>query len=299
MSSIINSLAAIFLSTGLSALAQDTPPCFSNADFRDIGDLTQYIHKTTDYYEGTPRIPLDNMATSAQQKYAATGKIQCNGYKGSAQLTVKNNLITTAGHILTGRNDCKSRARATDCEFIIRSHGRDRTIKVSRLVGTGFRCPTLPEIPDDWAVMQLAESVDDVQPYSIDPAKVRALRRGDQVVTVARSADFVVNHKNVMHYGQCSILNTYGTYSAPTGFSTACGCSKMCSGGSLLSADSASSLLGIVVEDFEKIEDLMSAIKKGKPNIAHWKEDGSGTYYTPLSGEFLRTIDQASRDVSI
>jgi hypothetical protein len=37
----------------------------------------------------------------------------------------------------------------------------------------------------------------------------------------------------------------------------------------------------------------------GKPKIVHWEKDGAGSYYVPLTGDFLRTLQQAVHEVSI
>ena len=172
---------------------------------------TNNVVGVADYYEAPPRIPVSRLPTSVQQRYAATGIIQCNGFEGSAQLTIKNNLITTAGHMLNDRDTCAKIAEPNQCVFIVNSQGRSRSVRVKNLVATGFRCPRENDVQDDWAVMALSEPIDDVTPYSVDPDKIIALRKNDSVVTVAHSVDFIVSSQNAKHYGECTILKIYGS----------------------------------------------------------------------------------------
>jgi membrane-associated protease RseP (regulator of RpoE activity) len=146
--------------------------------------------------------------------------------------------------------------------------------------------------------MTLAEPVDDVVPYPVELEKILALRRGDKVITVAHSMDFIASGQYPKHYGKCAILDIYGPYSAPTGYSTACGGAEYSSGGSLLSVGPMPTLLGIWVQNFESVSVLERAEKLGKPNIVHWQKDSAGSYYVPIAGEFWKALADAA-DVDV
>src|SRR5262245_34632147 len=112
--------------------------CVALLAFRSSVELCYAV----DYFEGQPRIPLMNLGAHVQKQYAATGKMVCKGNaQGTAQLTVKANIITTVGHALENPFSCEHLSHPNQCIFTVRSHGRERSIPIKRLVGTGLHCP--------------------------------------------------------------------------------------------------------------------------------------------------------------
>lgn len=266
-----------------------------------------------DYFEAPPRVTVASLGPEAEARYAATGKIQCkllNGGQsgfGSAQLTYKHDLITTSGHALIDiwgpDSRCVSLSKATDCRFIIKSHGATRSIEVVKLEGTGISCPLGTWPDNDWAVMRLKEPIDDVKPYSVDRVKSEGLVIGSQVVTIGHSIDFQSPNPRQFtgpkHYGLCSVLAVDFGPPAAT-LRTACGCSFGCSGGSLLSLDPNPVLLGIVTASFENYEhggfgSECEAGERGKPDVVHFEKNRYGTDYRTLSGDFLSTLLNAGK----
>jgi len=277
-----------------------------DSDHEDVEDFSKYIIQVTDYYESPPRVAVSSLPQTQQDLYKPTGELICKGAPGSAfdhqvwgytaQLTVKNNLITTSGHAFYDQDTCQLKSRPQDCSFVIKTHGAVKSIPLADKVDLGLHCPESIATEDDWAVMKLSMAVDDIQPYQVDSIKAASLKNGDDVVTVAHSVDFQPPAKKglgPLHYGECKILKTYGDGSTAS-VSTACGCGYGCSGGSLLTAAANPALLGVEVQTFESPADSDKAIKSGTPNVVHWQEDGAGTYYVTIGGKFLSAIRQGS-----
>ncbi|WP_438275804.1 hypothetical protein [Nitrobacter sp.] len=181
---------------------------------RSVDEFSKYLVKVADYFEAPPRIAVASLDKASQNRYAATGKLYCrllNGrqtYKGSAQLTYKHDLITTAGHSLINieGTNCQTMARAQDCKFIINVGGKTREMGIAGLEGIGLSCPTKNSPDDDWAIMRLMRPIKDVEPYGISNQS-QLLSIGTRVVTVAHSVDFkspAQHELGVKHYGMCS-----------------------------------------------------------------------------------------------
>lgn len=268
-------------------------PCRSSvSQFRDFRNMIHEIavfgeadRRTEEDYATENKIDLDIV----RKRFGATGAIDCNGAKGSAQLTIKNNIITTVAHALKDPNKCITWAKATDCKFTIRSHGRNREIKVKKSFATGFdhvECPHL--LADDWAVFQLAEPVDDVEPYQVDPAAIKGVHKNQDVVAVGRSIDFMNGKK---HVGNCKIGDTF-QYK----FKTECDAAEMTSGGSLLNGNMDHPLLlGIFVSSSETEEQLNAALKAGKVNSGPYNGETWRSQTLAIQGDFYSALIAAAR----
>jgi hypothetical protein len=267
--------------------------------------FTAQISYGADYYEAPPRVAVESLPVEEQNLYAATGTIDCKGYGpfsrynfiGSAQLTLKNDVITTVGHLIFDLSNwrCVQRSKAENCKFIIQSHGSRREFPVEKMIGTGTTCPGDRALENDWAVMKLKIPVDDIEPYPIDPEKIRHLYLLDRVLTIGHSIDFNSQGQNKIgpkHFGECTILRAYGD-KYPEAVSTACGCSEGCSGGSLLSTDPKPILLGVWVSSLETPPEARKAAARGKPNLLHWKKEGDGSYYVLITNGFLKALQVA------
>jgi hypothetical protein len=272
-----------------------------NADLRDIGDLSRYIHKTASYNEEIiPRKLVASMARQDQERVAATAQIKCPGGRDtSAQVTLKDNLITTAAHAFTDRDTCKQVNDPKTCSFVIRIAGKTLVYPIADRVAQGFQCPTLPRPRDDWAVVRLKYSVAGVEPYLIDENKARNLAIGDRVVTVSHSMDFNRTYAKdgamilPKHYGTCAVAKLYGR-PVPYFMSAPCGCSEGCSGGSLLTDEPRPALLGVVSSNAETDEQRNKEINTGKPVKVPYGELTGTTYFVPFTGDFLRAVKKAA-----
>jgi hypothetical protein len=257
-----------------------------------------------DYYEAPARVAVESLPQAMQNRYSPTGKIICEGlsqsaysgihFTGSAQLSLKNNLITTVGHILIDTNNgrCIPKSRAENCKFIIKTG----EFRVEKLIGTGITCPHKTAVENDWAVMKLKTAIVDIEPYPVDEDKISKLKVHDLIVTVAHSVDFKSpgpTQTGPKHFSECTVLNLYGGATSDA-MSSACGCSEGCSGGSLLSPESRPSLLGIWTASMETLAQARRAQAAGSPNVVHWEEDGNGSYYRLLTDDFLEALIRGS-----
>src|SRR5260370_8899897 len=115
-----------------------------NADLRDIGDLRRYIHKTASYNEEIiPRKLVASMARQDQERVAATAQIKCpGGPDTSAQVPLKDNLITTAAHAFTDLDTCKQVNDPKTCSFVISIAGKTISYRIADQFAAVFQCPT-------------------------------------------------------------------------------------------------------------------------------------------------------------
>ena len=68
---------------------------------------------------------------AVESRYAATGDLVCTNksgksFAGQAQVTLKNNVLTTAAHALMNAGDCKNKVSPANCEFTLRVAGKDQ-----------------------------------------------------------------------------------------------------------------------------------------------------------------------------
>jgi hypothetical protein len=102
-----------------------------------------------------------------EARYAATGMVICNGVYSTGQLTVRDDIVTTAAHAFFGP-DGKPRGNLDACVFSVAADGVRRRIPfdVATLkVGTSNPYPLPPA--QDWAVVRLREPVPGARPYPV------------------------------------------------------------------------------------------------------------------------------------
>jgi hypothetical protein len=155
------------------------------------------------------------------REYSATGRFHCGtssagtGISGTAQVTVRPDVITTAAHLLY-TEECKPRSAKhfTDCYFETLPHGSTPAqrylVKGQVSFGVGITiCPQdlmTNDWDDDWAVMRLERPVENVEPYQIDlgPSSNSTPQRGTEIeVAAAQSIDF--GGGNTPWIGDCRI----------------------------------------------------------------------------------------------
>ncbi|HUZ66040.1 MAG TPA: trypsin-like peptidase domain-containing protein [Beijerinckiaceae bacterium] len=113
--------------------------------------------------------------------YAASGIVRCGRAHGAGQLTLADNVITTAAHVFF---DEAGRQRAASCRFEVMRG--DATVSVSinmKSIVAGSRNPYSIAAVHDWAVARLDMPILDATPYQIanTPAindRVRFVARG-------------------------------------------------------------------------------------------------------------------------
>jgi len=130
-----------------------------------------------------------------ETRYAATGMVVCSGVYSTAQLTMKNDVVTTAAHAFYD-TDGNPRGDLATCHFNIMVDGAQLSVPLD--VGSlkvGSRQPYAVSPVHDWAVVRLAQAVPAAQPYdigSIGPV-------GTKVVMLAH------RHRGWVHDGRKAI----------------------------------------------------------------------------------------------
>jgi hypothetical protein len=260
------------------------------------GDVDRRMTEA-EYAQATHQSPSD-----IRQRYAPTGTLFCRTateeFEGSAQLTLANDVITTAAHLLArNRLSCENILDVTACVFTIQAAGRTQQIAVERLVGMGFKCPAPPKEYQDWAVMKLLRPARDVTPYRVDPTLIDNLKPGDKVINVCHSQDF--QRKGAggeatfpKHIGGCEIKRTYRRFGVA---STDCDIGETCSGGSLLRRDDDDpALLGILEGSFETAAQAQRSLATGLLNKGKYVENVWATHHVLITGEFLDMVRRAA-----
>lgn len=113
------------------------------------------------------RIAPENDGVRARMgaQYGATGLVRCGGAVGTAQLTLRSDIITTAAHVLIGA-DGQPRA---SCTF--QSAGGGTAVAIDPAsIKAGSRSPLSEPATRDWAVARLRQPIANAAPYGLAPA---------------------------------------------------------------------------------------------------------------------------------
>jgi hypothetical protein len=104
-----------------------------------------------------------------ETRYAATGIVNCGGTYSTAQLTVSNDIVTTAAHAFYGPSGSPRGGDLSACVFTIDIKGATYTARVrGDTVRAGSTTPyALPPV-HDWAVARLDHPIPQARPYAID-----------------------------------------------------------------------------------------------------------------------------------
>jgi hypothetical protein len=113
------------------------------------------------------RTPVSGGTTKFSPLAGASGLIRCGGAVGTAQLTLRNDLITTAAHVLIGSDG----APREGCVF----HSLNgAAIAIERAsIRTGSRAPMSEPATRDWAVARLKHPIAGVTPYRLAAAGLK------------------------------------------------------------------------------------------------------------------------------
>jgi hypothetical protein len=98
-------------------------------------------------------------------RFAGSGLIECGDAHGAGQLTLINDLVTTAAHVLF---DEKGLPRAKTCYFSMDFKGKEIRVPIDpHSIVAGSTNPYAIAAVHDWAVARLVHPVDGVTPYSL------------------------------------------------------------------------------------------------------------------------------------
>jgi hypothetical protein len=142
-------------SANMSALAQSTPEEL----------LRPYVPAVS--METDRRTAPEDRARNGRDKSnlaersGATGLVRCGGAVGTAQLTLRNDIITTAAHVLIGSNGPR-----TSCTF--QSAGKGAPVAIdANSIKAGSQSPLSEPATRDWAVARLTQPVRNATPYGL------------------------------------------------------------------------------------------------------------------------------------
>ena len=106
-------------------------------------------------------------AADLRRHYASTGIVRCGHAHGSGQLTLADDVITTAAHVLY---DAEGRLRgdSAHCQFIVQA-GPDEIATDLDVAGAivGSTNPYAESAVHDWAVVKLARPLREATPYPL------------------------------------------------------------------------------------------------------------------------------------
>jgi hypothetical protein len=261
-----------------------------------IGDADRM---TTEEFAASSKLPIDQVRNT----YAAVGKLECPGRVGTAQLTIRGNVITTTAHTIEG--DCENirPVGPEKCVFVVEGHKKKYRIKRSAF-NSGYRCPER-SADKDWAVLELEENIIGVMPLEVDLGAVNSVRQDRSVVALGYSSDFFRKDKtgrwmtpNPRHIGKCSINDIFVLPSLGAVGGSDCDSANGASGGPLLSSDSLNpKLRGIILGSNELDEQVARAKASKNPNRTIYDPnaqmgDPDRGYATTLlvSGEFAEAL---------
>jgi len=104
-----------------------------------------------------------------RRRYAATGVVDCGRAHGAGQLTLSDDVVTTAAHVFYDRNGAL-RGDSAHCHFVVQAGGQSisTAIEVGGLIA-GSTNPYNDSPARDWAVAKLARPLREAEPYALAP----------------------------------------------------------------------------------------------------------------------------------
>ncbi|WP_395666809.1 trypsin-like peptidase domain-containing protein [Methylocella sp.] len=139
----------------------DAPQGFAGAEIHKVVTFGRDSRRTVEQFAAQENLP----AAELRRKFAASGLIECGGAHGAGQLTLTDDLVTTAAHVFF---DEKGQPRAKSCVFVNEVDGREvRTPVDLASVVAGSRDPYAVAAVHDWAVARLTKPVVGVAPYGL------------------------------------------------------------------------------------------------------------------------------------
>lgn len=183
------------------------------------------------------KLELDRLRTS----HAASGLIQCGRAHGAGQLTLANDVVTTAAHVFFDEQGAR---RAKTCYFVTDIGGKQQKIAIDMgSIVAGAARPYSVKAVNDWAVARLTRPLDEIIPYEL--AENVAV---DQPVDfVARGhSDWADAHR--MSFESCRLRAlTNQAKSGSREFAFDCATADGASGGAVLRDDATPRLCAILV----------------------------------------------------
>jgi hypothetical protein len=107
-------------------------------------------------------------AAELRTRFAGSGLILCGDAHGAGQLTLANDLVTTAAHVFF---DEKGAPRAKTCFFSVEIRGKETRVPIDLgSIVAGSTNPYAVAVVHDWAVARLTHPIEGVTPYGLADA---------------------------------------------------------------------------------------------------------------------------------
>lgn len=136
-------------------------PAFTGADVTPVVVFGKNSRRSVDEFAVEHKLD----AADLRHKFTASGLIECGPAHGAGQLTLTDDLITTAAHVFF---DERGAPRAKTCYFVIESDGKQiRTPIDHASIVAGSTNPYAVEAVHDWAVARLKRPIEGVTPYGL------------------------------------------------------------------------------------------------------------------------------------
>jgi hypothetical protein len=176
-----------------------------------------------------------------RRAHAASGIVECGDSHGAGQLTVSNDVITTAAHVFFDEQGAR---RAKTCDFIVQLEGGQRRVQIDMTsIVAGARRPYATKAVHDWAVAKLTHSLDDIAPYEL--ATDFAVNEAIEFVARGHS-DW--GGGTLMSFEDCHLrIQTDQMKSGPREFAFDCNTGDGASGGAVLLGEDHRQLGAILV----------------------------------------------------
>lgn len=199
---------------------------------------------------GDARLTLPEFAAKTGQplstfekRYAATGMMICAGVYSTAQLTMRNDLVTTAAHAFYD-SEGNPRGDLSSCVFAINVEGVVHQMPlITTSLRVGSRNPYAVSPAYDWAVVQLAAPVPQARPYLLG----KSVTAGSEVVLLAH------RHRGWIHDGSKAIegcrvrAERTAASSDPREIGIDCSAGEGASGSAIMTPGDGGSIVGIYV----------------------------------------------------
>lgn len=181
-------------------------------------------------------------AAEVKRRHAASGVIHCGVARGAGQLTLTNDIITTAAHVFYDERG-ELRGDSAHCFFTVTLPDGEATvaIDVSSIIA-GAKSPYTGPAVHDWAVARLLRPINGATPYALGPAA----RTSQDIEFVARGhSDWGAG--SAMSMQDCQLRDMLSSGSEGTReFAFDCDAGVGASGGAVLTTGEAR-LLGVFV----------------------------------------------------
>lgn len=161
------------LATALSFHAASSAPAFASflhaAGMRDAASpaATQVLALGNDKRKGAEDYAVSHRLEVGQLKraHAASGLVECGDSHGAGQLTLSNNVITTAAHVFFDEQGAR---RSKKCDFVAEVDGKEKRVPIDvTSIVAGAARPYGTKAVNDWAVAKLAHSLPEIAPYDL------------------------------------------------------------------------------------------------------------------------------------